>query len=271
MSTPVIAIIGAGNMGSSLIGGLIQKEHPRHHLWAADQNEHQLMALKERYGIQTTLDNKKAAENADAVILAVKPNLCISIAQALHPVINNRQPLIISIAAGISVVSLQKALPDQTAIVRAMPNIAALINQGASGAYANAHVTEAQHAVADMILRATGLVVWVNDENLIHVITALSGSGPAYFFLVIDAMQKAAKSLGLPEETARLLAAQTALGAAQMILQGDTSVTDLIKRVASPGGTTEKALSVLESEKIREIFQKTLEAATLRSRELAKD
>jgi pyrroline-5-carboxylate reductase len=272
-TTPVIAIIGAGNMGSSLIGGLIKNGHPSNKLWATDASQEKLDHLQP-FHIHTTADNIKAVQAADVIILALKPQILADVAKALSQVIVAQQPLVISIAAGIRETNLQHWLSTHSptthlAIVRAMPNTPALIGCGATALYANAYVTAQQRNIAESILRAVGIVVWVKHEELIDTVTALSGSGPAYFFLMMEALQQAAEQLGLPAEQARLLTLQTALGAARMAMESGKSVAELRQNVTSPGGTTERALAVLEQKEIRALFKSALEAAQQRSIELA--
>ncbi len=181
----------------------------------------------------------------------------------------DQQPLVISIAAGIRTPDLARWLGADTAIVRAMPNTPALVQSGATGLFANAHVRDQQRDLAETILRAVGLTLWVEQEDQLDLVTALSGSGPAYFFLVMEALQEAASKLGLPAETARLLALQTAFGASRMALESDEDAAALRQRVTSPGGTTEQALRVLEEGGLRNLMEQALTAAARRSRELA--
>jgi pyrroline-5-carboxylate reductase len=267
--TPVIAIIGAGNMGSSLISGLIQNGHPAEKLWAADASLEKLETLQHAFSLHTSTNNVSAAEAADIVIFAIKPQMFASAAKELADIIQKRKPLIISIAAGVRVASILHWLGPKTAIVRSMPNTAALISCGATALFANAEVTEEQKNLAESILRAVGVVVWLQQESLMDAVTALSGSGPAYFFLMMESLQQAAEQLGMPKETARLLTLQTALGAARMAIESGQSLAELRENVTSRGGTTEKALSVLEANDIRETFKQALLAAKLRSEELA--
>jgi len=269
MHTNTIAILGAGNMGSSLLLGLIASQHPAKQLWIADPDADKLRLLQQQCHVHTTIHNEEAVQNADTVILAVKPQVMNRVVQALASIVQQKKPLVISIAAGIREECLQKGLGQNIAIVRCMPNTPALIRAGASALYANRFVNEKQHALAESILRAVGIVVWVKKEEEMDAVTALSGSGPAYFFLIIDALQKAGEKLGLSHETARLLALQTAFGAAKMALESDESVDELRRRVTSPGGTTEAAIGVLQKENIEEIFVKALDAAYSRSKELA--
>lgn len=269
MSAPVIAIIGAGHMGASLIGGLVNNHHPCEKLWVSDPSQEKITQIQSQFSIHTTTDNTKAVQAADVIIFAVKPQLVGEIAKELAEPIHIHKPLVISVAAGIRVDSIQSWLGGQVAIVRAMPNTPALIGCGATGLYANAYVSHAEREMAESILRAVGMVVWLDKEKLMDVVTALSGSGPAYFFLVMEALQEAAEAQGLNADTAQLLTMQTALGAARMAFESGTPLSTLREQVTSKGGTTEKALGVLEENHIRALFKKALVAAEQRSEELA--
>jgi len=269
MTTPIIAMIGAGNMGSSLISGLINNGHPSDKIWASDTSEEKLQSLQHSLQVHTTVNNTEAAQVADIIVFAIKPQLFAPIALELASIIQTRDPLVISIAAGIRESSIRHWLGPHTKIVRAMPNTPALIGCGATALYANAYVTNELYNMAESILRTVGVVVWLTDEKLMDTVTALSGSGPAYFFLVMEALQQAAEQYGLPIETARLLTLQTALGAARMAIESGKPLAELRHNVTSPGGTTEKAVSVLEENNIRTLFTNALQAAKLRSEELA--
>lgn len=268
--TPVIAFIGAGNMGSSLIGGLIKNGHSADKIIASDPNQDHLQQIKKTFGIKTAPNNSEAAAVADVVLLAVKPNAFAEVAKGLKDAVQKRKPMIISIAAGVREGDMQKLLGGGLAIVRCMPNTPALIGCGATALYANSFVNAEQRNIAESILSAVGIAVWVENEEQIDTVTALSGSGPAYFFLVMEAMQQTAEQLGLPTDVARLLTLQTGLGAARLAQESEKSLTELRRSVTSPGGTTEKAISVLEEHNIREIFRKALHSAKIRSEELAK-
>ena len=269
MTFPIVTVIGAGHMGSSLIGGLINDGHPPEKIIAADPSEKALISLQEIFPIHTTTNNSMAIQTTDVVIFAVKPQSFKEVAEPLSEVIQAKRPLVISVAAGIRVDSIEHWLGSDVAIVRAMPNTPALIGCGATALYANKQVNSKQHALAESILRAVGIVVWLEKEALMDAVTALSGSGPAYFFLVMEALQESAEKLGIPRETARLLTLQTALGAARMAIESGTSLTELRQQVTSPGGTTEKALSVLEEKDIRQLLHEAVMAAKSRSEELA--
>jgi pyrroline-5-carboxylate reductase len=264
-----IAIIGAGNMGASLLGGLIANHYAKDQLWISDTDTQKLNVLKNQFHINITEDNREALQVADVVILAIKPQVLLSVVKDLADLISHRKPLLISIAAGIRVDSIQKAVGQEIAIVRAMPNTPALIGCGATALFANTHTSAAQKELAESLMRAVSLVVWVTKENLMDNITALSGSGPAYFFLMMEALQNAAIESGLSPDTARILTLQTAYGAARMALESEIDLKELRNRVTSPGGTTEAALKVMQLHQLPEIYKKAFSAAQLRSEELA--
>ena len=263
-----IGFIGGGNMARSLIGGLIRAGYPAEALSVADPNESIRSALATDFGIQTTSDNQQIADQCDVVVLAVKPQVLKDVATTLRT--GQRQDqLFLTVAAGIRTASLSNWLGRDTPIVRAMPNTPALVQSGATGLFANSQVSEAQRDLAESIMRAAGLVQWVEDENQMDAVTALSGSGPAYLFLVMEVMEKAAQNLGLPAETARLLTLQTAFGAAKLALEIEEDPAVLRKNVTSPGGTTERAIQVLQQEGLEDVFNKALRAARDRAQELA--
>lgn len=269
MEQGIISFIGGGNMCSSLVGGLIADGYDPERIRVSDPGEETLASLRARFGVHTTHDNREAAAGAGVAVLAVKPQVLPKVAAELAPVVQEHGTLVVSIAAGIRTADLQRWLGAGVALVRAMPNTPALVKSGATALFATAAVTAAQRDQAESVLRAVGLTLWLEHEEQMDAVTALSGSGPAYFFLVMEAMQGAAQAIGLPERTARLLTLQTAFGAAKMALESDEEPSLLRQRVTSPGGTTERALNVLEEGKLRELFHDALTSARDRSRELA--
>jgi pyrroline-5-carboxylate reductase len=270
LSKPSIAFIGAGNMASSIIGGLIAKGFAADAIIASDPYPQSLVNLRTIAAVRTTADNHTAISGADVVVLAVKPQVMKPILEDLASSIQAQQPLIVSIAAGIETSSLDRWLGGNMAIVRCMPNTPALVQSGATALYANAKVTAPQRELADQILRAVGIALWVEQESELDAVTAVSGSGPAYFFLVMEAMQAAGEQLGLSADTAKQLTLQTALGAAQMAIASDVDVAELRRRVTSPGGTTEQAIKVFEDDGLRELFYRALTACRDRSEQLAR-
>ena len=264
-----ITFIGGGNMARSLIGGLIADGFNPQHIHVADPEPLCLQSLIDSYPNHIFNNNVEATANCDVVILAVKPQQLQAVVKQLAPHWHPDR-LLISIAAGIRLNDIARWLnQDKTAIVRSMPNTPSLVQAGATALYANNHVSNQQHELAESILRSVGLALWVKEEVQLDAVTALSGSGPAYFFLVMEAMEAAATEMGLPAETARLLCLQTAFGAAKMALESDETTATLRKRVTSPKGTTERAIHELEDGGLKGLFENALIAAALRSRELA--
>lgn len=276
MDTPQIAqkpttitFIGAGNMARSLIIGLLQ-DKANVALRVADPDQHQLDAIRKYWpDVTTTTDNLEAIQGADVVLLAVKPQIMREVAENLAASAQRSRPLFVSIAAGIREEALNRWLGGNLPIVRCMPNTPALVQAGATGLYANTHASEAQRSQAESILRAVGITLWFEDEAKLDAVTAISGSGPAYFFLVMEAMQAAAEQLGMQAEDAHLLIVQTALGAARLALESDDLPAELRRKVTSKGGTTEAAIKVLTDGGLHDLFAQALQAAESRSRELA--
>lgn len=269
MKEKTVAFIGGGNMARSLIGGMVAGGSDPQRIWVTDLDPNKLDDLRALFGVHVTADNAKACAQADAVVFAVKPQNMRSVVTDLAPTLRGKHCLIVSIAAGLRGRDIKKWIGGDAAVVRAMPNTPALVQSGATGMFATAGVNPAQHALAESIMRAVGVVVWVNDESQIDAVTALSGSGPAYFFLLMELMERAALELGLPAETARLLTVQTAFGAAKLALESNDSPGALRVQVTSPGGTTERALSVFALAGMDDIVRKALAAASARSNELA--
>lgn len=269
MSSPRIAFIGAGNMAASLIGGMRAQGVAADAIRASDPGAEQRAKISADHGIQTFAQNADALAGADIVVLSVKPQVMQAVCRDLVAHLEHA-PLIVSIAAGISCDSLQRWLgPRPQAIVRCMPNTPSLLRQGVSGLYANAQVSNTQKQQAEQLLSAVGMALWLEEERLIDAVTAVSGSGPAYFFLLIEAMTAAGEQLGLPRETAAQLTLQTALGAARMACEGDVDAAELRRRVTSPNGTTEAAIKAFQAGGFEQLVQQALNAAAQRSAELA--
>lgn len=269
MTHPTIVFIGAGNMASALIGGLIANGHPSNKIVASDLDDSKLQTLKTQYGISVTSDNSEAVVQSDCVVLAVKPQVLRVVATQIAQPAQERKPLILSIAAGIRSEDIERWLGGSSALVRAMPNTPALLQTGATGLFANSSVSAAQKQLAEGLMNAVGITLWVDNEDLIDSVTAVSGSGPAYFFMVMEAMTSAAEALGLNTDTAQQLVLQTALGAARMASEGNDDPATLRKKVTSPGGTTEQAINTFEEQGLRNTFKLALEAAHNRSKELS--
>ncbi len=264
-----IAFIGGGNMCRSLVGGLIEGGCPPERIRVSDPDPEKTGALTKQFGVQGFQSNESALRGARVIVFAVKPQILKEVASSLGPVIARSKPLVVSIVAGIREPDLRRWLGSELPIVRTMPNTPALVQSGATALYANERVSEAQRSLAESILRAAGLTVWLEDESQMDAVTALSGSGPAYFFLVMEAMQAAGVDMGLSRETARLLTLQTALGAAKLALESEEDAGVLRSRVTSPGGTTERAIAILKEGGLEKLFQRALDGARRRSNELA--
>ena len=271
MTSPQLAFIGAGNMASALIGGLVKQGFAPARITASDPLPAMLEKLQSVAPVRAIADNIAAIENADVVVLAVKPQVMKPVLQPLAGALQARKPLIISIAAGIEIASIERWLGGNLPIVRCMPNTPALVQIGATGLFANAQVNAAQRNLADSILRAVGIALWVEKESQLDAVTAVSGSGPAYFFLVMEAMQAAGEKLGLPADIAHALTLQTALGAAHMAMSSDVDAAELRRRVTSPNGTTERAIASFENDNLRGMFERALTACNDRSEQLAKE
>lgn len=263
-----LAFIGGGNMGRSLIGGLIARGIAPGRIVVADPSDTARGKLIADFGIRAVAHASEAIQDAALVLLAVKPQVMRDVCQSLAVDFPERS-VAVSIAAGITTIQLDTWLGGGRAVVRAMPNTPALLGAGATGLYANARTTPEQRQLASAVLGAVGICEWLDKESLVDVVTALSGSGPAYFFLLAEAMQTAAVELGLPESTARTLAAQTCFGAGRMLTEAGEDATTLRQRVTSPGGTTQAALDCFAHHEFHAIVARALDAATWRGAELS--
>ena len=270
MTNQRLGLIGGGNMARGLVGGLIKSGIAPKRIIVSDPDDSIRHALAEDFSVQTYADNSSVAHVADILVLAVKPQVMQCAVEDIAEKLLQRQPLIVSIAAGIPIASIESWAGSSLSLIRVMPNTPALTGNGASGMYANQLVSKSQRAQAQKIMEAIGIAVWVDDESLIDTVTAVSGSGPAYFFYLMDAMVKAAQECGLDAKTSRQLTLQTALGAARLALASDESPADLRRRVTSPGGTTEAAVEILDKNDCEDILIRAVHAARQRSVELAK-
>lgn len=265
-----VGFIGAGNMGEALLQGLIQSGHAAERIAIADKNAERVRDLQARYPGLQTAHAESLAEDSNTLVLAVKPQTLPDLAPSLREAVGRGQPLVISVAAGITTARLAGWLGEDTRLVRAMPNTPALVGAGVTGLFAASTATSADRDTATRLLESVGRAIPVADEELMHAVTATSGSGPAYVFLMIEAMQEAAQSLGLPPDTALELTLGTLAGATRLAAESDESPAELRHRVTSPGGTTERALQVLEDGDLRGLMRRAMAAAAERSRELGK-
>ncbi|OOG13071.1 pyrroline-5-carboxylate reductase [Pseudomonas sp. B21-040] len=267
MSKTRIAFIGAGNMAASLIGGLRAKGLDAAQIRASDPGAETRAKVAAEHGIEVFADNADAIQDADVVVLAVKPQAMKAVCEAIRPSLKPNQ-LVVSIAAGITCASMNNWLGAQP-IVRCMPNTPALLRQGVSGLFATAQVNADQRQQAQELLSAVGIALWLNEEQQLDAVTAVSGSGPAYFFLLIEAMTAAGVKLGLPADIAAQLTLQTALGAAHMAVASDVDAAELRRRVTSPAGTTEAAIKSFQAGGFEALVETALGAAAHRSAEMA--
>ena len=266
-----LAFIGGGNMSTALVGGLLARGVAAAELSVADPSVAQLDRLRREFGVHGTTDNEAAVRDADLVVLAVKPQDMATVARGLAGELAARRRIVVSVAAGIRLESLAGWLGRGGPLVRAMPNRPALIGAGITAAYASAEVEPGERTSVERMLSAVGPLVWLDDEAQMDAVTAVSGSGPAYFFLLVEALEDAGAALGLPRATARLLAVHTALGAGRMAAESADPPALLREQVTSRGGTTAAALAILEAADIRGIVNRAVAAAERRSAELARE
>jgi pyrroline-5-carboxylate reductase len=271
MSRSNIAIIGGGNMARAIAGGLIRSGYdPSHVLISEPLAEQRDVLALEFSGSTISADNDAVAADAGTLVLAVKPQILRAVCQDLKLTVQKSMPLVISIAAGPRVDDIDRWLGGNLEIVRVMPNQPALVDQGISALYANDRTDELGRILAEKVMTAVGQAVWVDDESLLDAVTAISGTGPAYFYLLIDALIQSAIRLGIEPNIARTLAVETARGAATLAAAEAESMSALIERVRSPGGTTTAAFERLDAADVRGIFDDAIEAAKNRSIELAR-
>ena len=271
MTDGIISFIGGGNMATSLIGGLVTDGRDPASIYVTDVDTSKLESLADAYRVQTSTDNEEAVRLASSVVFAVKPQIMASVVQGVAVPGRAHRPLFVSIAAGVRESDILRWLGFDAAIVRSMPNTPSLVGSGATALYANPFVSKGQRSLAESVLRAVGLTLWVDDENLLDVVTAVSGSGPAYYFLLMEYMERTGISMGLSKDDARTLTIQTAFGAAKMALESSDSPATLRTRVASPGGTTERALDTLMAGGMEHLLHDAMEAARDRAVELGSE
>jgi pyrroline-5-carboxylate reductase len=266
--SPSIAFIGGGSMARALIAGLLRQGVPARHISVGEPAADARAALQGEFGVNVSANNAAAIAGANLVVLAVKPQHAGNALRALHAGLLRQQPLVLSIAAGLPIAQLALACPPGIAIVRAMPNRPALLGAGVTGLFALPSVSAAQRALADLVASAAGRAVWLRAEAELDIVTALSGSGPAFFFLLAEQMAKAAQALGLDQATAALLAADTLHGAGQLAHQGTPLALERAA-VSSRGGTTEAALQVLQEGGFDALIARAVQAGHARSIQLA--
>jgi pyrroline-5-carboxylate reductase len=267
LGTRVIGFVGAGNMAEALIKGLLAAGVPKKQILASDHTAERVSHVHKVYGIKASEHNSEVVEAADIVVLAVKPQIMPRVLDEIAPAVT-AEKLVVSVAAGVPIEAIESHLHQPTRIVRVMPNTPALVQAGAAALVAGAHATDADLAVAKTIFDSVGTSVVLDDESLMDAITGLSGSGPAYIFVIIDALADAGVRVGLSRDVSLQLAAQTVLGAAKMLLETGEHPGALKDKVTSPGGTAIAGLHTLEQGGLRTTLINAVEAATRRSREL---
>lgn len=265
-----IAFIGAGNMNGAIIGGLVKNGVDPKNIIVSNPSPEKREALSQQYNILNTADNLEAVAFAETIILGVKPHLIVDVCKNMAENLNIENKCFVSVAAGCLLKNIQQALLDNTAIIRTMPNTPAQVGLGMTGIYANEFVTPEQKSTVENIIACTGEYIWLEDESAIDKITSISGSGPAYFFLFMEAMEQQAKALGFSDEESRLLVQQTAFGAASMVVNNpELEIGQLRTNVTSKGGTTQAALLQFTEGKLPELVSTAMNAALNRAKELA--
>lgn len=257
-------------MASCLIGGMLANGIGKDEITVAEPNAAARQTLADLHGISTTEDNLSAAASAEVIVLAVKPQVMSAVATHLATALKHN-PVVISIAAGIPISALENWLGTDVTLIRAMPNTPAMVQAGATGLYANRPLNSEEKKPIETIFDAVGYTCWVTEEKLIDAVTAVSGSGPAYFFLVYESMQKVGQELGLDATVVAELTLHTALGAARLALASDKTASELRQQVTSPGGTTQAAIECFQAAGIEDIFRKAMISAVQRAEQMSND
>jgi len=268
-TTGTVAFIGGGNMARSLVGGLLARGLPAASVHVAEPVAELREALAREFGVVVFADGRDAVVGANTWVLAVKPQVMRTVCESLAAAARSERPLVVSIAAGITTAQLDRWLGGDAAVVRSMPNTPALLGAGVTGLFANTRVDAEGRARADALLGAAGATVWIEDESRMDAVTAVSGSGPAYVFLLAEAMQAAGEAEGLAPDAARTLALHTIFGAGRMLTEGMEAPAELRRRVTSPNGTTQAAIEAFEAGGFRELVARAVRAAAERGRELS--
>lgn len=266
-NTPTIGFIGAGNMAYALVSGLINHGYASERIVMSDANETLLSLRQDEFSLRVFKDNQQLAQHCDVIVLAVKPQVLAEVCAEIKDQVSDQQ-LLVSIAAGVHAHDINRWLGKNKAIVRTMPNTPALLGRGITGLFANEHTSSAQQDIAQHIMSAVGKTLWVDSEDLLDAVTAVSGSGPAYFFLMVESMTKAGEALGLTRDAAEQLSIETALGAALMASESSDSPRELRRQVTSPNGTTQAAIESFQDQDFEVIVSHALSAAYHRAGEL---
>ncbi len=271
MHSKIIGFIGGGNMATSLIGGLIATGHNAEQILVSEPNQQRSDQLVADHGVVALQDNNVLAAQADIVVMAVKPNIMLDVLRDIRETVQVRKPLVITIAAGIVLQSYREVLGEGVPIVRSMPNTPALVRAGMTGAIVDAPEPKPAKTLATAVLAAAGEVRWFETDDDLDQLTAVSGSGPAYFFYLMESMQAAGEKLGLEPKVARDLVLHTAFGAAKLALHDEASLAELRQRVTSPGGTTAEAIKVFSEAGLPDTVEKAMQAVVRRAAEMARE
>ncbi len=266
-----IAFIGAGNMARAIIIGFIDSGVPANHIMVANPSSEKRLALSDEFGVLQTCNNTEAARFADIILLCVKPHYIEEVCQQLTNALDISKKLFISVAAGVLIKQIHKALSCNASVVRVMPNTPSQLGLGMSGLFASDQVSTLEKSTSNALISAIGKVIWLDCETKINAISAISGSGPAYYFLFMEAMQQQAQHFGFNKHEARMLVEQTALGAAQMVAQSDIEISTLRANVTSKGGTTYAALTQFKDDGLANIVQNAMNAALAHAEEMSQD
>jgi pyrroline-5-carboxylate reductase len=269
MQDKTIAFIGGGNMAFALVSGLIRQGHSAKNIWVSNPGLTKRENFQTAFSVNVTADNKEAVSQADVVVFCVKPQIMPTVMHQLAEIIHEKKLLVLSVAAGVTLSTMQECLGKETAIVRTMPNTAAQLGCSATGLFANSNTSAEQKILAENLMQAAGLVLWVQTEEQINAVIATAGSAIAYFFAFMEAIQETGVELGLQEREASLLVRETALGAARMALENKESLAQLRRNVTSPNGTTEKALNSFAQSGLKDMVSKAMQAAYHRAEELS--
>ena len=270
MTKPMITFMGGGHMAASIAQGLLRADYPAQSIRIIDRHEEKLDAFR-AFGMKTASKPDESIRDSDVLIMAVKPQHIMQALETIKPLIaDNQELLLISVAAGRSISIIEEKWGEGLPIVRSMPNTPSVIQHGATALFANQFVNDKHRDWAESIMRAVGIIVWVNEEEHMDIVTSLSGSGPAYVFYLLESMEQAAKEFGLPAEQARLLALQTGYGASALAWQSDLQLSELREQVTLAGGTTAAALNIMNDNNFKETVKQAMAAAVTRAKELAK-
>lgn len=264
-----LAFIGAGNMNGAIISGLVKNGYPAEKIMVTNPSPEKRLALQAELGIQQSECNIEAAKFAEVIVLGVKPYLISEVCQQLSEQIDVTEKCFISVAAGSTIAQIEQALGQPCAVIRTMPNTPSQMGVGVTGIFANAQTSDEDKTLTTSLMQSVGIVKWLASEQQIDHIIAISGSGPAYFFLFMEAMEKQARAYGFNEQDSRVLVQQTALGAAKMVSESETSISKLRENVTSKGGTTQAAISAFGEGGLEQLVTKAMDSAVNRAKEMA--